>query len=215
MAGIGPAQGGTLPQPGERVGVPLLHRRVQRLRDGIERPRALLEAGHNRHACLCQEAPDLLELQQLPARRRVRSPRLDRAQDHPAEGPRPRLLAVWLAGGGCPKIGHSTPSEGDLRYLVTGGAGFIGSHLTEALVGRGDAVTVLDDLSTGSDHNLEESMAEGGVELARGSVRDRKLVERAVASAEVVVHLAATVGVELVVRDPLTALKNNYLGTDA
>ena len=102
-----------------------------------------------------------------------------------------------------------------MRYLVTGGAGFIGSHLTEALVGRGDAVTVLDDLSTGSDHNLEESMAEGGVELARGSVRDRKLVERAVASAEVVVHLAATVGVELVVRDPLTALKNNILGTDA
>jgi len=102
-----------------------------------------------------------------------------------------------------------------LRYLVTGGAGFIGSHLTEALVRRGDSVTVLDDLSTGNERNLEGLSRSRDVEVLRGSVQDQTLTERAVASAEAVVHLAATVGVELVVRDPLAALKNNVLGTEA
>ena len=102
-----------------------------------------------------------------------------------------------------------------MRYLVTGGAGFIGSHLTEALVRRGDSVTVLDDLSTGNERNLEGLSRSRDVEVLRGSVQDQTLTERAVASAEAVVHLAATVGVELVVRDPLAALKNNVLGTEA
>jgi nucleoside-diphosphate-sugar epimerase len=101
-----------------------------------------------------------------------------------------------------------------MRYLVTGGAGFIGSHLADALVRRGDSLTVLDDLSTGNDRNLEHLMGSGRVELVQGSVLDAELTDRLVSEADTVVHLAATVGVQLVVRDPLMALKNNILGTE-
>jgi len=101
-----------------------------------------------------------------------------------------------------------------MRYLVTGGAGFIGSHLTDALARRGDAVTVLDDLSTGDDRNLDEIRTTDSVELVRGTALDARLTDTLVSRSDVVVHLAATVGVELVVQDPLAALKNNILGTE-
>jgi UDP-glucose 4-epimerase len=101
-----------------------------------------------------------------------------------------------------------------MRYLITGGAGFIGSHLTEALTARGDQVTVLDDLSTGTESNLRPLLDSSNLEFVRGSTLDAELTEWVVSGADTVVHLAATVGVQLVVQDPLGALKNNILGTE-
>jgi len=98
--------------------------------------------------------------------------------------------------------------------LVTGGAGFIGSHLTDSLVADGKRVIVLDDLSGGSRENLSSSLASGLVTVVEGSVLDRDLVDDCVASAEVCVHLAARLGVERIVRDPLTSLRENALGAD-
>jgi nucleoside-diphosphate-sugar epimerase len=107
--------------------------------------------------------------------------------------------------------------ERPLRYLITGGAGFIGSHLADALVARGDAVVILDDLSTGSLENVEHLLREeraDAVELVAGSVLDSPLMRRLTREADVLVHLAATVGVELVLKKPLEALLNNVRGTE-
>jgi UDP-glucose 4-epimerase len=103
--------------------------------------------------------------------------------------------------------------EDCLRYLITGGAGFIGSHLADRLVGRGDDVVLLDNLSTGSMENIRQ-LVHAGVPFVEGSVLDHPLVSRLVADREVVVHLAATVGVELVVKEPLQTLLNNVRGTE-
>jgi UDP-glucose 4-epimerase len=100
-----------------------------------------------------------------------------------------------------------------VRYLITGGAGFIGSHLADAMVRRGDEVLLLDDLSTGSRANIAH-LETSGVPFVRGSVLDHRLVTRLVGDVDAVVHLAATVGVELVVRQPLMTLLNNVRGTE-
>lgn len=102
-----------------------------------------------------------------------------------------------------------------MRVLVTGGAGFIGSHLSEALVARGDSVTVLDDLSTGSEQNLNGLCDRDGADLVVGSVVDRELVDRLVGSVDTVVHLASPVGVELIVREPLRSISTMIHGTEA
>ena len=99
-----------------------------------------------------------------------------------------------------------------MRYLVTGGAGFIGSHLVEALVARGDQVTVLDNLSTGGASNL--AAVEGRYRMVHGSVLDALLVDDLVAEADVVVHLAAAVGVRLIVEKPLHSLITNIRGSE-
>jgi UDP-glucose 4-epimerase len=101
-----------------------------------------------------------------------------------------------------------------MRLLVTGGAGFIGSHLVEALVGRGARLTVLDDLSTGSRSNLEGDWADGKVDLVEGSSTNVHLIETLVAQSDVVFHLASAVGVQLVVSNPLDSLLKNTRGTD-
>jgi nucleoside-diphosphate-sugar epimerase len=100
-----------------------------------------------------------------------------------------------------------------LRYLITGGAGFIGSHLADHLAGRGDEVLLLDDLSTGSRANIA-ALEAAGVPFVRGSVLDHRLVSRMAGDVDTIVHLAATVGVELVVRQPLMTLLNNVRGTE-
>jgi UDP-glucose 4-epimerase len=100
------------------------------------------------------------------------------------------------------------------RFLVTGGAGFIGSHLTEALLAGGHRVRVLDDLSTGSLANLAGVMGRPALEFVRGSVGDENVVEEAVAGADYVYHLAAAVGVELVVRSPVYTIEDNVRGTE-
>ena len=96
-------------------------------------------------------------------------------------------------------------------YLVTGGAGFIGSHICERLARDGQSVRVLDDLSSGKEHNL--SHLTGDVELIRGDIRDRKLVADAVRGVEVVFHQAALGSVPRSVADPLTTHEVNITGT--
>ena len=102
-----------------------------------------------------------------------------------------------------------------MHALVTGGAGFIGSHLCERLIAAGSRVTVLDDLSTGRVENVGGLFGAPGFELRRGSVTDRELVDELVAPVDLVVHLAAVVGVKLVVEAPVRTVDTNVLGTAA
>lgn len=97
------------------------------------------------------------------------------------------------------------------RYLVTGGAGFIGSHLVETLLREGQQVRVFDNFSTGSEHNLAPFA--GDVELVRGDIRDLDAVRQAVAGVDVVLHQAALPSVQRSVQDPLTANDVNVNGT--
>lgn len=101
-----------------------------------------------------------------------------------------------------------------MRYLVTGGAGFIGSHLTEALLARGDSVVALDDLSTGQARNVEHLSGRPDFELVSGSVLDETVVDRLVSDCDVVLHLAAAAGVKLIVDRPMHALTTNIDGTE-
>jgi nucleoside-diphosphate-sugar epimerase len=105
-------------------------------------------------------------------------------------------------------------NEEAVSYLITGGAGFIGSHLVDALVRRGDRVTLLDDLSTGQLENVEHLSGDQRVTFVPGSVLDYPLVEKLAADADVIVHLAASVGVQLIVSHPLESLLNNVRGTE-
>ena len=100
-----------------------------------------------------------------------------------------------------------------MKILVTGGAGFIGSHLVERLLARGDEVLVLDDLSTGRVSNLAEVRLHPRLEFVPGSVLDEALVEGLVARVEGVFHLAARVGVRLVLEQPSATLEVNVVGT--
>jgi UDP-glucose 4-epimerase len=101
-----------------------------------------------------------------------------------------------------------------VKYLVTGGAGFIGSHLVEALAARGDHVLILDDLSTGDRHNIENVLTSGHVELIEGTILDEALVDDCMGAVDACFHLASAVGVQLVVSRPLDTLLTNVRGTD-
>ena len=96
-----------------------------------------------------------------------------------------------------------------MRFLITGGAGFLGSHVCEALARRGDHAVVLDDLSTGRLENLEPARGHGRVEVCQGKAQDQAVVDRLVATADCVVHLAASVGVKLFHDDAVAAIDNN------
>jgi UDP-glucose 4-epimerase len=95
--------------------------------------------------------------------------------------------------------------------LVTGGAGFIGSHLAETLAREGARVVVLDNLATGHESNL--AAAGGAIRFVRGDIRDRSALEQAVAGCEVVFHLAAVVSVPLTTEDPLGSAAVNETGS--
>ena len=95
------------------------------------------------------------------------------------------------------------------KSLVTGGAGFIGSHLAEALLARGDSVTVVDDVSTGAMENLSAILDHPQLSFVEGTVEDASLVEQLVAGQDQVYHLAAAVGVALIARQPIETIQRN------
>jgi UDP-glucose 4-epimerase len=101
-----------------------------------------------------------------------------------------------------------------MRVLVTGGAGFIGSHLAERLIERGDTVIALDDLSTGALANVAGLSGHPRFELCRGSVTDEVLVAELVQRCDVTVHLAAAVGVRLIVDRPVHTIETNVHGSE-
>jgi UDP-glucose 4-epimerase len=100
-----------------------------------------------------------------------------------------------------------------LRYLITGGAGFIGSHLAERLLSRGDRVVLLDNLSTGSMENIRHLKASAQMEYHLDNIENRQLVAELVDDADVIVHLAAAVGVKLIVESPVRTIETNVNGT--
>lgn len=100
-----------------------------------------------------------------------------------------------------------------VTYLVTGGAGFVGSHLIEALLADGHRVVAVDDLSTGNSGNLSGVIDHPSFRFERGSVTDQGVMDRLAGEADVVVHLAAAVGVQLAVEHPARVIETNVVGT--
>jgi len=101
-----------------------------------------------------------------------------------------------------------------VTYLITGGAGFIGSHLAEALVRRGDKVIILDDLSTGSVDNIRQLRNHSSVHCFFESIMDRRLLAELVDESDVVFHLAAAVGVRRIIESPVRTIETNVKGTE-
>jgi UDP-glucose 4-epimerase len=101
-----------------------------------------------------------------------------------------------------------------MKVLVTGGAGFIGSHLCEALLAQGDTVISLDDLSTGNSANLQSIRQNPKFTSVTGSILDDSLVEKLVSSVDGVMHFAAAVGVQKILKDPQGSLLTNIQGTE-
>ena len=99
-----------------------------------------------------------------------------------------------------------------MRVFITGGAGFIGSHLCDALVARGDEVSILDNLSTGSNDNIIQ--LEGKIKVTHGDIRDKALVESLVANSELVLHMAAALGVDNILENPIESISTNFYGSE-
>jgi UDP-glucose 4-epimerase len=100
-----------------------------------------------------------------------------------------------------------------VRYLITGGAGFIGSHLSEALLDRGDEVFILDDLSTGSVENIRHLKSNPRFHYVFDTIANKQLLAEMVDEADLVFHLAAAVGVKLIVESPVRTIETNVHGT--
>src|SRR6185436_15876428 len=101
------------------------------------------------------------------------------------------------------------PSRNKECVLITGGAGFIGSHLAEALLEQGYRVLALDDLSTGRIANVQHLLAHPDFHLARTSVADEIVLDRLTSEANYVIHMAAAVGVKLIVERPVHTIETN------
>ena len=101
-----------------------------------------------------------------------------------------------------------------MRTLITGGAGFIGSHLADRLLDRGDQVVLLDDLSTGRLSNIEHLNGCSDAEFVLGSILNTDLVDKVASRVDTIFHLAAAVGVDLIVENPLESLITNIRGTE-
>ena len=99
-----------------------------------------------------------------------------------------------------------------MRVFITGGAGFIGSHLCDALVAEGKEVTILDNLSTGSKKNI--SHLEGKINVVQGDIKDQKLVESLVENCDLVLHMAAALGVDNILESPVESISTNFHGSE-
>lgn len=106
-------------------------------------------------------------------------------------------------------------SAGKPRILITGGAGFIGSHLCEALLNRGHQVTVIDNLSTGRFENIEPYVNHPNFRFAIDSITNEVVLDRLASECDVIIHLAAAVGVMLIVENPVQTIETNVMGTEA
>lgn len=101
-----------------------------------------------------------------------------------------------------------------MRALITGGAGFIGSHLAEALLAQGHAVTAVDNLSTGRRANVAHLLDHPRFQMVYETVTHEAVMDRLVSESDVIFHLAAAVGVELIVKDPVRTIETNLQGTE-
>lgn len=102
-----------------------------------------------------------------------------------------------------------------MRALITGGAGFIGSHLAETLLAEGHRVTIIDNLSTGRFANIEHLVGQPGFHFAIDSITNETVLDRLASECDTIFHLAAAVGVELIVRQPVHTIETNVMGTEA
>jgi UDP-glucose 4-epimerase len=101
------------------------------------------------------------------------------------------------------------------RILITGGAGFIGSHLAEALLAAGKQVSVLDDLSTGRFENISHLVTHPAFSFAIDSITNHMVLDRLASECQIIIHLAAAVGVQLIVEHPVHTIETNIMGTEA
>jgi UDP-glucose 4-epimerase len=99
-----------------------------------------------------------------------------------------------------------------MRAFITGGAGFIGSHLADALIARGDTVTILDNMSTGSQTNIAH--LEGKITVHTGDIRDAALVDKLVAESDIVFHMAAALGVKNIMEHTIESIDRNFSGSE-
>jgi UDP-glucose 4-epimerase len=101
-----------------------------------------------------------------------------------------------------------------MQMLITGGAGFIGSHLAEALLAQGHNVTAVDDLSTGRPENIAHLTDNPNFQFIYETITNEGVMDRLVSTCQVIFHLAAAVGVELIVKDPVRTLETNIQGSE-
>jgi len=99
-----------------------------------------------------------------------------------------------------------------MRAFITGGAGFIGSHLADALIARGDTVTILDNMSTGSKKNIAH--LEGKITIHEGDIRDKDLVDKLVSESDTVFHMAAALGVKNIMEHTIESIDRNFSGSE-
>jgi UDP-glucose 4-epimerase len=99
-----------------------------------------------------------------------------------------------------------------MRAFITGGAGFIGSHLADALIARGDTVTILDNMSTGSQANIAH--LDGKITVHTGDIRDQALVEKLVENSDIVFHMAAALGVKNIMEHTIESIDRNFNGSE-
>jgi len=99
-----------------------------------------------------------------------------------------------------------------MRAFITGGAGFIGSHLADSLIARGDTVTILDNMSTGSRKNV--ALLEGKITIYEGDIRDKELVDKLVQDSDTVFHMAAALGVKNIMEHTIESIDRNFSGSE-
>ena len=99
-----------------------------------------------------------------------------------------------------------------MRVLITGGAGFIGSHLCDSLVAAGNEVSILDNLSTGSERNIVH--LKGKIKVNQGDIRDKELVEKLTKDSDLILHMAAALGVDNILENPIESISTNFYGSE-